>query len=51
MHSRNNEITTELEALAVQCEDVEDKVASESKGRNEEKARVNNELGRDDGMM
>ena len=29
----------------MQCEDVEDKVASESKGRNEEKAMVNNELG------
>lgn len=35
----------------MQCEDVEDKVASESRGRNEEKEMVNNELGDADGML
>ncbi len=37
-------MTTELEELNEHCEDLEDKVGEEGKGRAEEKARVNSAL-------
>ena len=44
LHDRNDKITTELEALAVRCEDLEDKVNEDSKSRVKEKYEVDQEL-------
>ncbi|KAK8820946.1 hypothetical protein AV274_6494 [Blastocystis sp. ATCC 50177/Nand II] len=41
---KNRTMTTELEELNEHCEDLEDKVGEEGKGRAEEKARVNSAL-------
>ncbi|KNB41892.1 hypothetical protein JH06_4589 [Blastocystis sp. subtype 4] len=44
LHDRNDKITTELEALAVRCEDLEDKVNEDSKGRMKEKYEIDQKL-------
>ena len=44
LHDRNDTITSELEALAVHCEDLEDKVNEDSKGRIKEQYDINQEL-------